>query len=149
MQVTLSIRVPNPPLYPASVREIVTDVRGDIRDYSRLESSMTEFAPEVVFHLAAQPIVRRGYADPVGTYSSNVMGTVHVLEAVRKTPTYARSCVSQRTSVTKIRAGSGPIASRIGWEGTILTHPAKPARRLLRQPIVADFSRMSVYMNTM
>lgn len=71
----------------ASVREIVTDVRGDIRDYSRLESSMTEFAPEVVFHLAAQPIVRRGYADPVGTYSSNVMGTVHVLEAVRKTPT--------------------------------------------------------------
>jgi CDP-glucose 4,6-dehydratase len=71
----------------ASVREMVTDVRGDIRDYSRLESSMTEFAPEVVFHLAAQPIVRRGYADPVGTYSSNVMGTVHVLEAVRKTPT--------------------------------------------------------------
>jgi CDP-glucose 4,6-dehydratase len=70
----------------ASVREVVTDVRGDIRDYSRLESSMTEFAPEVVFHLAAQPIVRRGFDDPLGTYSSNVMGTVHVLEAVRRTP---------------------------------------------------------------
>ncbi len=48
--------------------------------------SMTEFAPEVVFHLAAQPIVRRSYSDPVATYATNVMGTVHVLEAVRKTP---------------------------------------------------------------
>ena len=69
-----------------SVSNITEDVRGDVRDYSKLEASMTRFAPEVVFHLAAQPIVRRGYADPVGTYATNVMGTVHVLEAVRKTP---------------------------------------------------------------
>jgi CDP-glucose 4,6-dehydratase len=47
---------------------------------------MTEFAPEVVFHLAAQPIVRRSYSDPLGTYGTNVMGTVHLLEAIRKTP---------------------------------------------------------------
>ena len=47
---------------------------------------MTEFHPEVVFHLAAQPLVRRSYADPLGTYATNVMGTAHVLEAVRKTP---------------------------------------------------------------
>lgn len=70
----------------ASVRIVVDDIRGDIRDYAKLEASMTEFAPEVVFHLAAQPIVRRSYADPLGTYATNVMGTVHVLEAVRKTP---------------------------------------------------------------
>jgi CDP-glucose 4,6-dehydratase len=69
----------------ASVATILDDVRGDIRDYAKLESSMTEFQPEVVFHLAAQPIVRRSYADPLGTYSTNVMGTAHVLEAVRKT----------------------------------------------------------------
>jgi len=47
---------------------------------------MTEFHPEVVFHLAAQPLVRRSYADPLSTYSTNIMGTAHVLEAVRKTP---------------------------------------------------------------
>lgn len=71
----------------ACVARRVEDIRGDIRDYSALEAAMVRFAPEVVFHLAAQPIVRRGYADPVGTYSTNVMGTVHLLEAARKTPT--------------------------------------------------------------
>jgi CDP-glucose 4,6-dehydratase len=70
----------------ACVGTVVEDVRGDVRDYAKLEASMTEFAPEVVFHLAAQPIVRRSYADPVGTYGTNVMGTVHLLEAIRKTP---------------------------------------------------------------
>ena len=69
----------------ASVGAVVDDVRGDVRDYAKLEAAMTEFAPEVVFHLAAQPIVRRSYADPIGTYATNVMGTVHLLEAIRKT----------------------------------------------------------------
>lgn len=69
----------------ASVGGMVEDVRGDVRDYEKLESSMTEFAPEVVFHMAAQPLVRRSYADPVGTYETNVMGTVHILDAIRKT----------------------------------------------------------------
>jgi CDP-glucose 4,6-dehydratase len=70
----------------ARVNTVVEDVRGDVRDYAKLEASLTEFAPEVVFHLAAQPIVRRSYADPIGTYGTNVMGTVHLLEAIRKTP---------------------------------------------------------------
>ena len=79
----------------ASVATILDDIRGDIRDYGRLESSMREFAPEVVFHLAAQPLVRRSYAEPLGTYSTNVMGTAHVLEAVRKTPSVrAVVCIS-------------------------------------------------------
>jgi CDP-glucose 4,6-dehydratase len=69
----------------ASVGAVVDDVRGDVRDYAKLEAAMIEFAPEVVFHLAAQPIVRRSYADPIGTYATNVMGTVHLLEAIRKT----------------------------------------------------------------
>lgn len=70
----------------ASVGNVVEDVRGDVRDYQKLESSIREFAPEVVFHMAAQPLVRRSYADPVGTYATNVMGTVHILEAIRGTP---------------------------------------------------------------
>jgi CDP-glucose 4,6-dehydratase len=70
----------------ASVGKILDDVRGDICDLDRLKKSMAEFAPDVVFHLAAQPLVRRSYADPVGTFATNVMGTANVLEAVRSTP---------------------------------------------------------------
>ena len=80
----------------ASVAAVVDDVRGDVRDYAKLESAMTEFRPEVVFHLAAQPLVRRSYADPLGTYATNIMGTAHVLEAVRKTPS-VRAVVSVTT----------------------------------------------------
>ena len=68
----------------ASVASAVEDVRGDILDYPKLEAALAEFHPEVVFHLAAQPILRRSYIDPLGTYAANVMGTAHVMEAVRK-----------------------------------------------------------------
>jgi len=70
----------------ASVASVLDDQRGDIRDYADLEAALTAFAPEVVFHLAAQPLVRRSYADPLGTYATNVMGTAHLLEAIRRTP---------------------------------------------------------------
>lgn len=70
----------------SSIASVVEDVRGDTRDYPTLERALTEFRPEVVFHLAAQPLVRRSYDDPVLTFATNVMGTVHLLEAVRKTP---------------------------------------------------------------
>jgi len=69
-----------------SLGDVVEDVRGDIRDFPKLEASMKEFAPQVVFHMAAQPLVRRSYANPLETYATNVMGTAHVMEAVRKTP---------------------------------------------------------------
>jgi CDP-glucose 4,6-dehydratase len=55
----------------------------DVRDLERLRSALRRARPEVVLHLAAQPLVRRSYADPVETYGTNVMGTVHLLEAVR------------------------------------------------------------------
>jgi CDP-glucose 4,6-dehydratase len=70
----------------ASVASVLDDIRGDIRNFEKLAASLAEFAPEVVIHLAAQPLVRRSYADPLGTYSTNVMGTAHVLEAVRNSP---------------------------------------------------------------
>jgi CDP-glucose 4,6-dehydratase len=59
---------------------------GDIRDAGTVESAMGAARPEVVFHLAAQPLVRRSYADPVETYSTNVIGTLQVLEGVRRLP---------------------------------------------------------------
>jgi CDP-glucose 4,6-dehydratase len=55
----------------------------DIRDYAAVKSQLEEFKPEIVFHMAAQPLVRLSYSQPVETYSTNVMGTVHVLEAAR------------------------------------------------------------------
>ena len=59
---------------------------GDIRDLAALKSALSGFRPDIVLHMAAQPLVRLSYADPVGTYATNVMGVVHLLEAVRQTP---------------------------------------------------------------
>lgn len=56
---------------------------GDIRDCRRLVTAVREVSPDIVFHLAAQALVRPSYSDPVATYATNVMGTVHLLEAVR------------------------------------------------------------------
>ncbi|HVC46968.1 MAG TPA: CDP-glucose 4,6-dehydratase [Terracidiphilus sp.] len=79
----------------AKVGGAVDDVCADIRDFAEVHASMTEFAPEVVFHMAAQPLVRRSYVDPLGTYATNVMGTAHVLEAVRSCPSVrAMVCVA-------------------------------------------------------
>jgi CDP-glucose 4,6-dehydratase len=69
----------------ASIERGMRSVIGDIRDGALLRSALAEFRPEIVFHLAAQPLVRNSYEDPVGTYAANVMGTVNLLEAVRHT----------------------------------------------------------------
>jgi CDP-glucose 4,6-dehydratase len=59
---------------------------GDIRDLQTVTESMTAFDPDILIHMAAQPLVRLSYREPVETYATNVMGTVHVLEAARKCP---------------------------------------------------------------
>jgi CDP-glucose 4,6-dehydratase len=61
----------------------ILSVFGDIRDLNVVKSTFDRFKPEIVFHLAAQAIVLTSYEDPVGTYATNVMGTVHVFEAAR------------------------------------------------------------------
>ena len=77
-----------PPTNPSLFEQTKTagqmrSIIGDIRDGQKLKAAMADFKPDIVLHLAAQPIVRTSYKDPVGTYESNVMGTVNVLEAVR------------------------------------------------------------------
>lgn len=64
----------------------IKSVFGNILDSEKLEKTMQEFNPDVVFHLAAQPLVRLSYAEPVLTYQTNVIGTLNVLEAARKCP---------------------------------------------------------------
>jgi CDP-glucose 4,6-dehydratase len=65
---------------------LAADERGDITDLKQVKRIMTRAQPEVVFHLAAQPLVRESYADPLGTLRTNVLGTANVLEAVRSCP---------------------------------------------------------------
>jgi CDP-glucose 4,6-dehydratase len=79
----------DPPTQPnlfdlAEAGKSVHSVRGDIRDFAGIKDAILDCRPEVVIHMAAQSVVRRGYEDPVETYSSNVMGTVHLFEAVRQ-----------------------------------------------------------------
>jgi len=68
-----------------NLQERITHIIGDVRDESRLLSLFEEYQPEFVFHLAAQSLVRRSYKEPKLTYQTNVMGTVNILEAIRKT----------------------------------------------------------------
>ena len=62
----------------------INSVIGDVRDLAALQQAFAEAQPEIVFHLAAQPIVLESYRNPVETYSTNVMGTVNVLECIRQ-----------------------------------------------------------------
>ncbi|MGD2069374.1 MAG: CDP-glucose 4,6-dehydratase, partial [Gemmatimonadota bacterium] len=76
-----------PSLYEvAAVGDGMRSILGDIRDPATVDAAFGAARPRVVFHMAAQSLVRRSYADPVATYATNVMGTAHVLEAARKVP---------------------------------------------------------------
>ena len=77
-----------PPTQPslfniAEIKKGITSIIGDIRNYQSLKAAFDAAQPEIVLHLAAQPIVRDSYKDPVYTYETNVMGTVNILECVR------------------------------------------------------------------
>jgi len=84
----------DPPTQPslfeqANVSDSVRTIRADVRDLPRLVSAVTECRPSVIIHMAAQSVVHRGYEDPIETYSTNLMGTVHILEALRQ---YGQPC---------------------------------------------------------
>ncbi len=66
-------------------KKIEADIRADIRDGQKMKEIFAEYKPEIVFHLAAQPLVRLSYEKPVETYETNVMGTINVMEAIRAT----------------------------------------------------------------
>lgn len=67
----------------ANIDELIESEIGDIRDLASISKSMKSFNPDILIHMAAQPLVRLSYKEPVDTYATNVMGTVHVLEAAR------------------------------------------------------------------
>ncbi len=80
-----------PPTNPSMFDALALSTRvhhrvGDVRDLAVVDAAFAEAKPEVLFHLAAQPLVRQSYVTPVETYAVNVMGTVHVLDAARRAP---------------------------------------------------------------
>ena len=92
-----SLELPTiPNLFSISeIEKNMHSIIADIRDFDRLKEVFAEFQPEIVFHLAAQPIVRESYRDPQYTYETNVMGTVNLMECVRLHP-----CVKSVLNVT-------------------------------------------------
>lgn len=92
-----SLEPPTEPslFYIAGIDKKVNSVIGDIRDYNRLKETFDKANPEIVLHLAAQPIVRESYKNPAYTYETNVMGTVNILECVRNS-----DCVKSFLNVT-------------------------------------------------
>lgn len=77
----------NPNLFElAQIQSLCHHRLGDIRNLQTVKENLNEFDGDILLHLAAQPLVRQSYLDPIETYSTNLMGTVHVLEAVRKNP---------------------------------------------------------------
>ena len=94
-----------PSLYAlASVDDLVDSTVGDIRDLEKLRASMVAAAPDIVVHMAAQSVVLASYEDPVETYSTNVLGTVHVLEAVRQ---MSRPCAVINVTTDKCYENKG------------------------------------------
>lgn len=86
----------NPSLFvTANVAEGMTSIEGDLRDYTALVTAFKQYQPEIVIHMAAQALVRYSYSNPIETYATNVMGTVHLLEAARQA-----NCVRAIVNVT-------------------------------------------------
>lgn len=82
----------DPPTTPSLFTEcgvgsmLASDTRADVGDLAAMREIVSRSAPEVVFHLAAQPLVRDSYSDPIGTFTTNIIGTANVLEAARQSP---------------------------------------------------------------
>jgi hypothetical protein len=116
-----------------SVGKAIEDLRGDIRDGERLDNSMREFRPEVVFHLAAQPLVRHSYEDPIGTFETNVM--------------FVPWFQLRRTNAMRTRNGCGPIASVIRSAAMTRTPVRKRVPRLSPLPTDSRIFLSTSYLN--
>jgi CDP-glucose 4,6-dehydratase len=91
------------------LNESVTSEIGDIRDSDHLESFYSSVKPDIVVHMAAQPLVREGYREPRLTFETNVMGTVNLLECARKHG--AKSILNVTTDKVYFNDGSGKLYS--------------------------------------
>jgi CDP-glucose 4,6-dehydratase len=70
----------------ADIADGITSIIGDIRDFTTVGNAIERYRPQIIIHLAAQPLVSKSFADPIETFATNALGSVHVLEAARLTP---------------------------------------------------------------
>lgn len=119
----VSLAVPTDPSHfgAAMLAGSLQDCRLDIRDGIALRTAVREFQPDFVFHLAAQPLVKRSHADPVETWQTNVLGTVNILESLRE---LRKTCVAVFITSDKCYDnvnGCGGIGRQMLSAGRILT----------------------------
>ena len=112
----LSLKGEARPFFDRAALEM-QDVRLDIRDFDALHAQFSAFAPEIVFHLAAQPIVRESYARPRETYGINVMGTVNVLECIRQTASVQSTVIVTTDKVYRNQEQGRPFREDDGLDG--------------------------------
>ena len=111
----------------AGIENDITSVIGDVRNFNALKAAFDKAQPDIVFHLAAQPLVRDSYKNPMLTYETNVMGTVNILECVRQS-SCAKSVVSSpQTRCMKTRNGTGLTVKMKIWTGMTPTPTQKAA----------------------
>ena len=96
------------------VEKLVEHQIGDVRDAAKLTEAMRSFAPDIVLHLAAQPLVRPSYVRPMETYSTNIMGTANVLDAVRQTPSVQVAVIVTSDKVYAESKEAHDESSRLG-----------------------------------
>ena len=122
-------------------------VIGDVRDFELLKEVFERVQPQIVIHLAAQPIVRESYKNPRETYETNVMGTVNILEYARQF-----SCVDYQIQLNQLlmlqlikymrtKSGSGATVRRMCWTDLIHIQTANPVRSWLHTATSALFLR--------
>jgi CDP-glucose 4,6-dehydratase len=109
----------------------------DLREAVRVNEAVQQFEPEIVLHLAAEAIVRRGYRDPAATFATNVMGTIHLLEAIRRTPSVSTVVV---VTSDKVYADA---SARPAVEGDRLGHPDPYSSSKACTELVVDTWRRS------
>lgn len=136
----LSLDPPTEPsLFSLVRRKLAVDRRLDIRNLAELTKEMTSAQPEVVLHLAAQALVRHSYAEPVETFSTNVMGTMNVLEAVAQCPS-VRAVVVVTTDKVYENDGQGrPFAEEHALGGHDPYSASKAAAEIVTHSYRASF----------
>jgi CDP-glucose 4,6-dehydratase len=99
----------------ARVGDAVRHIEADIRDASAVHAVFAECTPQIVFHLAAQSLVRQSYHDPLTTYGTNVQGTAHVLEAARNCPDTKSAAATAKATGSAVTIHIAPARRARNW----------------------------------
>ena len=143
----------DPPTSPnlfdaAGIGGVLRDIRADVRDVDALRHAVRKFEPEVVFHLAAQPLVLTSHRDPVGTYAVNVQGTVNLLEATRGVRSVRTCIVVTSDKCYDLTVGSAPRRETDPLGGTDPYSSSKACAELVTAAYRQSFFSPSVAVST-